>query len=284
MTTISQVFQSKGLWQWFSSAVQMAFNGTTEKGQDYASVFGTPVGVPVGGIVMRTTANANSINDVVELQDSSGAVWLYQHISSVVKVGDVLSCGSVIGTQNGLPVDQYSTGSHIEVRYCLPGTWSESIVSWNEPWINPSTIFANLANQQAGSVASGTPAPFWQFPKALNFSQLPIAPDASVAAFFAGLDVALELQNPFDIQYPQIDTIGIGPLSTSFADPVAWAQQVGSNFVNDLSALAFRTLFVLVGLAIIVAIGQQVTAQSSQDATNSVGGSSGIMQIVGALA
>ncbi len=283
MTTISQVFQAKGLWQWFSSAIQKSFDGTTEKGQDYSSAFGTPVAVPVGGIVMRTTANTNSINDVVELQDSSGATWLYQHISSVVKVGDVLFCGSVVGTQNGLPVDQYSTGSHIEVRYCLPGTWSESIVSWNEPWINPATIFANLANQQAGSVASGAPATFWKIP--ISFAQnLPIAPDASVAAFFVGLDMALELQNPFDIQNPQMDTIGIGVVSTSFVDPVAWAQQVGTNFVQDLSALAFRTLFVLVGLAILVAIGQQIASQTTQDAVNSVGGADGIMKIVGALA
>lgn len=157
--TISQVFAQKKLWAWWTQnggrGTNM-FNGSTEKGIDYSNgVFGTPIGVPVGGKVISIVHNNNSIGDIVMMQDSSGATWLYQHITASVRVGTTLGVGSVIGTQNGLPVDQYSTGTHIEVRYLPPGLYNAVTNSWNLPWVNPFGIFSSLSNQTAGTVGTG---------------------------------------------------------------------------------------------------------------------------------
>ena len=158
--TISQVFTQKGLWQWWTQnggrGTQM-YNGVTEKGIDYSNgVFGTPIGVPVGGKVISIVHNNNAINDIVMMQDASGATWLYQHITAHVRVGQTLGVGSIIGTQNGLPIDQYSTGTHIEVRYLPPGQYNAATNSWFLPWVNPFGIFSSLSNQTAGgTIATG---------------------------------------------------------------------------------------------------------------------------------
>ncbi len=235
--TIQQVFESKGLWTWFSSPVTNFYDGQSEKGQDYSTTFGTPVGVPVGGRIVRIVHNNNAINDVVELQDSSGAVWLYQHIDAKVRVGQSLGCGGVIGTENGLPVDQYSTGPHIEVRYC-PSGWSITTDSWNEPWINPREIFSGLAGQTAGSIATGGLTDF--------VSGIPIAPNAEIAGLLAAFDAGLKLQNPFEVT-PAQDTINAGPVSFSISDPVDYASKVLSNMYYDAMALAVRLIFLVLG-------------------------------------
>lgn len=107
-----------------------------------------------------------------------------------------------------------------------------------------------------------------------------LSPDASVADWLVNLDVMLELQNPFDIQNPQQDTIGVGPLSMSINDPVAWAQDVGTNMVQDLSALAIRTMFIVVGLIIIIAIGYQMQSKASDEALAPVGGKAGAAKMI----
>jgi murein DD-endopeptidase MepM/ murein hydrolase activator NlpD len=160
MATIGSVFAAKGLWKWWEQnggRGTNVFNGVTEKGTDFASAVGTPVGAPIGGKVIRVVHNTSSVNDVVELQASDGSVWLYQHIHARVGVGSVLAVGDVVGTQYGLPIDQYSTGSHIEVRYCPPGLWRAGIDSFLEPWINPFPVFSGLSNQVAGATSGGTP-------------------------------------------------------------------------------------------------------------------------------
>lgn len=151
--SVDATFKQLGLWRWYASPITNYWNGATEKGQDYSTNFGAPVGVPVGGKVVRITHNNNSIGDIVEVMDTRGAVWLYQHINSKVSVGQSLKTGDVVGTENGLPVDQYSTGPHIEVRYARPGTWNSGIDSWNEPWTNPMSVFGAIGGQQADTIA-----------------------------------------------------------------------------------------------------------------------------------
>ncbi len=198
MATISQVFQKKKLWEWYASTVTNKFDGASEKGQDYSTTYGTPVGVAVGGKIVRIAHNNNGINDVVELQSGDGAVWLYQHISSRVSVGQVLQCGDIIGTENGLPRDLYSTGPHIEVRYCPPGQWKSSLISWNEHWINPASLFGSLGGQTAGSVASGSNNPLGfsgSGPSGLpTLTNNPLAPNATVTSTLAWLECLLMMR------------------------------------------------------------------------------------------
>jgi hypothetical protein len=118
----------------------------------------------LGGRVVRSVHNNNSIGDVVEIQAGDGSVWLYQHIRARVTPGQGVSTGDIVGTEDGLPRDQYSTGPHIEVRYCPPGRWTSSTGSWTEPWVNPAGVFSRAGllpatgpNVSLGGVYTGTP-------------------------------------------------------------------------------------------------------------------------------
>ncbi len=224
MATISQVFQKKKLWEWYASTVTNKFDGASEKGQDYSTTYGTPVGVAVGGKIVRIAHNNNGINDVVELQSGDGAVWLYQHITSKVSVGQVLQCGDIIGTENGLPRDQYSTGPHIEVRYCPPGQWKSSLISWNEHWINPA------------SISSGLP----------TLTQNPLAPNATVTSTLAWLDRQLAITNPFLVNPPPLQVLG-----ASIPDPIGYIQDFSVVLAYDAHALVWRAAFAILGVFIL---------------------------------
>lgn len=288
--TIGDVFQSRKLWAWFSSNITKYYDGQTEKGQDYAAAYGTPVGAAVGGNVVRIVHNNNSIGDVVELQDSSGAVWLYQHITAKVKVGQTIGCGGIIGTENGLPIDQYSTGPHIEVRYCPAGKWSINTDSWSEPWVNPRSIFAGLATQQAGTV--DTNAGSIGSAIAAIATAVHLAPDASVPVFLSAIDVALELRNPFQVNITaaaqDFTVLGIDtgiPNPGASADAVfSGVEQVFGNIVNDASALIVRGTFLLIGVIILWMVISQVFMQGMNQVLEPVGGVQGAVKIAGALA
>lgn len=256
-STVDQAFRARGLWRWYASTITNGFNGTSEKGEDYSTTFGTPVGVPVGGVVKRIVHNNNSIGDVVEIMDASGAVWLYQHITARVRTGQTLLCGDVVGTENGLPRDQYSTGPHIEVRYAAPGTWKPNIDSWVEPWVNPRTIFGSIGGQQAGTTGPYLPVPF---SGALNgtgstsstgpsftLPKLSLQPNADVKALLQTMDRAFDVVNPFDVQNAQQDSI----LGATFTDPFSWIEGFGSNLVEDIRGLLLRGLLLALGVFII---------------------------------
>lgn len=144
MATPVQIFDQLGLWKWWLSIPTNLFNGTTEKGIDYASAYGTPIGAIQGGQIVQIQHNNNSIGDVVVVAGHSG-YWVYQHITASVHVGQVIGTGTVVGTQNGLPTDQYSTGSHIEVRFAP--TWQQGIDPFNQSYINPQGTFNAVGNE-----------------------------------------------------------------------------------------------------------------------------------------
>ncbi len=244
--TIGAVFASKNLWAWWEQnggkGTNM-FDGVSEKGIDYSTNFGTSIGVPVGGVIVRIVPHSNSIGDVVELQDASGAVWLYQHITTGVKVNQTLGVGGIIGTENGLPVDQYSTGPHIEVRYAMPGTWNPGIDSWYEPWVNPYSLFSQLSSQPAtGKIASAS------LLSALTTLPNPLAPNANVTALLISIDQLGAITNPFDTSQENVPTDNIGPVS--FTDPVAWLGAVGGNVFGDTRAILIRFVLIAIGAAL----------------------------------
>lgn len=107
-----------------------------------------------------------------------------------------------------------------------------------------------------------------------------IGPDDSVATLFTVIDVALELRNPFDVQNPQMDTI----LGVSFTDPIAWVQEVGTNMIQDLTALSIRVFFIVIGLSVLMFIASQLSARASQQGLDDLGGVQGIANLAKALA
>jgi Peptidase family M23 len=260
--TIATVFDAKGLWKWWEQNNGIGtnpFNGVTEKGIDYSNAWGTPIGVPVGGKILRIVHNTNSIGDVVELQAYDGSVWLYQHIDTKVKVGQTLGVGGIIGTEDGLPIDQYSTGPHIEVRYCRPGMWNPAIDSWNEAWVNPYTIFSNLSNQPSGSVDSGS---------ILNLTSAQavigkLSPDANVTQTLYALDQFGALTNPFH---------------SSAITPWGWMGDVGTTLFGDMQAIVFRFVLLVIGAFLIYkAISQFVDVGAVVGAAARLGESAALM-------
>ena len=268
--TIGQVFQSKGLWQWWTQNGGMGtnpYNGTTEKGIDYANSFGTPIGVPVGGMIVRMVHWNDSRGDIVEMQGPSGETYLYQHITAKVQVGQILNCGDVIGTENGLPIDQFSTGPHIEVRLCPAGQWSPNKDSWLEPWVNPFSLFSQFSNASAGGsgLPPGTSAGLFFGSKAGTPVVGPpvikhLASNADVTAVLQLFDQACAVVNPFTAASAaaQVDTIAglsVGPVnitpSISFSDPISWLTDFGTAFVLDITGLGIRLLLLFFGVVLI---------------------------------
>jgi hypothetical protein len=208
--------------------------------------------VPVGGKIVRSVHNNNSIGDVVELQAADGSVWLYQHIDANVKVGQKLGVSGTIGTENGLPVDQYSTGPHIEVRYCKPGTWNPNIISWNEPWVNPYSIFSNLSGDAVGGPIDSSTITS----TVVNAGQkvlTTLTPNASVTATLYQLDQLMQLKNPFDTSQENISQVSfLG--SDKMDNPFDWLGAVGSNMVLDLGAATFRLVLAVVAVFILFTV------------------------------
>jgi len=251
LATISQVFQKKKLWEWYASKVTMPFDNVSEKGQDYSTTYGTPIAVPVGGKIIRMAHNNNAINDVVELQDGQGGVWLYQHITAKVNVGQVLQCGDIIGTENGLPIQPgISTGPHIEVRYTPPGKWNSNLISWHEPWINPASLFGSLGGQTAGSVASGSNNPLGftgSGPSGLpTLANNPLKPNDSVTNALQWMDRQLEITNPFLVSPPPINIFG-----GTIPDPIGYIQDFSIVLAYDAHALVWRAAFIVLGVFIL---------------------------------
>lgn len=244
--TIGQVFQQKGLWAWWeqnNGKGTNMFDGVSEKGIDYSTTWGTPIAVPVGGQILRIVPHTNSIGDVVELQAADGGVWLYQHITAKVKVNQTLGVGGVIGTENGLPVDQYSTGPHIEVRYCMPGTWNPGIDSWFEPWVNPYSLFSQLSNQSAsGKIDSG--GLLGLLPGGITNISNPLAANANVTDLLISLDQLGVIKNPFDTSQDNVQQVwGVD-------NPVSWLGAVGTNLFTDTRSILIRFLLIAIGAAL----------------------------------
>jgi len=252
VSTVDQVFTTAGLWKWYSSPGTNPFDGVNEKGIDYASSFGTPVGSPVAGTVLRVAQNLNSIGTVIEIQASDGSVWLFQHLTGKLATGAKVSVGTVVGLENGLPVDQYSTGPHIEVRYAAPGTWSMGTTSWLEPWINPASVFGAIGASTAGSSTpppvsgTGTPSPT-STPITGSITHA-LAPSADVTELLVALDSVMIVNNPFNVAASGI----IG--GTTITDPISWLAGFGTNLYTDSLAVVLRATLVIVGTWLILKV------------------------------
>ncbi len=264
MSTVDQVFRQKGLWKWWEQNGGRGtnpFNGVTEKGIDYSNAFGTAIGVPVPITIVRIVHNNNSIGDVVEGRDASGGVWLFQHINTAVAVGSKLGVGGIIGFENGLPIDQFSTGPHIEVRFA-PSGWNPNVISWLEPWINPFGFFSNLSALLAGSQVSSIVPPGSNplvagpggVPAALaNAVAAPIvalSPGAGVGETFGAIDLLTFLLNPFDLNaQPAWADQGLLDAENTFV--VGALIHVAANFASDTVALLLRAAMLLIGVIIL---------------------------------
>lgn len=164
-----KVFSTDGLVIWWQQTIGQHFGQNGELGTDFDMPYGTPVGAIEGGTVVYAglppdslVPGHTSLGYVVQIKNSDGSILHYQHLKSLapgMAAGKIIAGGDVIGTSGGLPVDSWSTGPHIEVRYSptyTPGT------IWNQSWQDPLPYFtgklgASLAPGTVGRNTIGTP-------------------------------------------------------------------------------------------------------------------------------
>jgi len=124
------------------------------------------------------------------------------------------------------------------------------LISWNEHWINPSSIFGNLAGQTAGSVASGSNNLLGfsggGLPRLPMLAQNPLKPNASVTGTLQWLDRQLEITNPFLVNPPPINIFG-----GTIPDPIGYIQDFSVVLAYDAHALVWRAAFAILGVFIL---------------------------------
>ena len=166
MSTVSQVFDQKGLVKWWTLPGQ-AYGQNGERGHDFGMPLNTPVGAIQGGTVKYAAdTGVYGLGYVVQVVTPGGQVYHYQHLNSAnVHVGQQINPGDVIGLSGGPGPAYYqgvlvSSGPHIEVRYSP--TFNPNLATgsgWNGAfwsdgqWVNPMTVF----QQDANSPATGSP-------------------------------------------------------------------------------------------------------------------------------
>lgn len=174
MTTVADVFSQIGLTQWWGKTVSQTFGENGEMGTDFAMPSGLAVGSITSGKVIYVgdagyghDPNHSSLGQVVQVLNNDGSLIHYQHLEKAsVRVGQAVQPGTVIGLSGGCPVgayvnplgrngctngatDQWSTGTHIEVRWASKYNPNGGV--WSQSWVNPLTTFLNMSKQDAGN-------------------------------------------------------------------------------------------------------------------------------------
>lgn len=200
------------------------------------------------------------------IQETTGGQW-----SQNVKRGQLLG----------------TTGGYGEVEVGFNAQWG-GIWGSSHPgaWVKDPRpmILALMAQGKPAGVSSGLVGAVGS---GLSTVAQHIAPDVSVAELLAGIDVALELQNPFTsgalANGSPTFAFGIGGASANIPDPVAYLSDLGENVINDLAALIVRGGFILIGILILWALAEQVSQGVMNKALEPIGGTQGAMQLAKGL-
>lgn len=80
-----------------------------------------------------------------------------------------------------------------------------------------------------------------------------ISPNADVTQFLWYLDQLLLITNPFNTNAQQ-DSINFAGANFSFTDPVAWTESVFGNIFDDFVAITVRSIFIIIGVIIIIKV------------------------------
>ncbi len=81
-----------------------------------------------------------------------------------------------------------------------------------------------------------------------------LSPGASVAQTLVALDMALVVTNPFDVQADPSRDIQILGQDTGIMNPLDWSIAVTANMINNLVAITMRTIFIWIGIAILLKV------------------------------
>ena len=169
------------------------------------------------------------------------------HIGQRVKAGDLLGYSGPQGTQGS---QQVLLGFALYNGDCYGygPTYSQYLGS---PSLNPTALLtaAQKGTLKIPSTYSTGGVSSLPGVAGLIANNVTLAPDADVTGLLWALDQVLTLENPFteNMQNIQQDSIA----GVTFTDPIAWANQFGTNVIGDLSAMVIRSLFLILGLFVL---------------------------------
>lgn len=163
-----------------------------------------------------------------------GADSTYGHVGVVESVGK----GTFVASNQ-------NWGSYpanvVDVTFSVaPGVSFIYASSGGKPAGSKGNTFSNaVSNIITGQGSGGTPT---------------IAPNADVTQFLWYLDQLLAVTNPFANTSTGNDSINFAGANISFTDPVAWTESVLGNVFDDMVAIMIRSIFLIIGVVIILKV------------------------------
>jgi len=122
------------------------------------------------------------------------------------------------------------------------------------------------------------------------FQNVHVAPDESVGQLLYAMDVALQIQNPFAVAPggSVISSINIGPIQIqtpiSAPDPLTYLGDVAEGILQNFSAVFIRGIFLFLGIVVIVLVFQTTLLGQVSKLLEPIGGISGGIEKLGAVA
>src|SRR5512146_321596 len=150
-------------------------------------------------------------------------------------VGEVVS----VGKGGTFTASNLNWGSHPEIPievlfHTGPGvSFIYATDNKNRPIGNQTPTFT----QQLSDIVTGT-------------GKISLAPSADMSDLLAAFDDTLALKNPFDVQEAKSVQTPVG----DFTDPVAWIEGFGMNLVEDMIALVWRVIFLIIGSFVLIKV------------------------------
>lgn len=280
---------------------------------------GTPITALLPGVITGINASDGHVPAwgavmTIRLDKPVNAVAThiaYLHLEpleSHFQIGQHVSKGDTIGYSGG----QTAAGSEkVPVGVALYNgdvygegpTWDLYVGS---KWLDPQPVLKAAGNAGEGNTRSAG--------EVITSIASHIRPDESVAELLAGMDVALYMKNPFPVDTStqqatiaaaagglisgaaqvipggHIVTGGISlfeqlfPPSKGPPDPFVYLGDVAEGLIQNFAALFVRTLFVVFGIIVLVIVIQATLLQSVNKVLEPVGGISGAVKTIGAIA
>jgi surface antigen len=169
---------------------------------------------------------------------------------------------SIICLQGGIQGAD-STYGHVGVVESIQGnTVTTSDLNWGPNYSQVSTVNFVVGPGVSFIYATGTNGrPLGQSSSTLsdlvsNFigngsgsSTISLSPTADVTSLLQTFDQVLDLQNPFNVNATTDNIAG-----ATFTDPISWIEGFGLNMIDDLVALTLRSIFMIIGVVVIIKV------------------------------
>ena len=258
-----------------------------------------PDGTPITNLLAGTVSGLNSADGSVPAWGACVTLRLdtpvndvathiaYLHLEPLpgfLSIGLHVPAGEVIGYSGGgsaqglekVPVGVALYNGDI---YGYGPTWNLYVGS---AWLNPVPVLTQADNSGGGATSVAD---------TITSIASSITPDESVAQLLMGMDVALQILNPFTAASSQVSgdvsVFGIPipvQLPASISDPFQYIGDVAEGLIQNFAAVFIRTLFIVFGVIVIVIIFQATFTTAVNKALEPVGGISGAATKIAALA